>query len=543
MDTSKIGNARQQDDNLKAVPNAKPLGDCCQELIGLIEKQIIEPGEKNARMAQFYSGLTNLDSPHGQDWLDRTLTLESATLAILEAIKREALTVWYVEHSEPTSLAPGALESGSVRHGIYKAHEHPAPEMQGAKLWVKTREWRQFLSTFALGKGRDTEGDHFRVGHTFTRDDPATIAPWWTVNQSLAWIVSRTPSYVEYIGNLETDEPREHRPYIVHAICESQVAESDEGKVFMESRRAGWPKANILAHAGRALLDKILAGQVRPLAREQGQGRQMRSEEFVGIGARETGSDWLDLDPQPLFSSAEMMAAFAPNELVAAGENPLANIRIAPREAGKVPPELPPWLNPYQLVAWVQYRDLAMVAKAKTFNGLAAQHMYGTESRVGSIVDLERALQEGRLTAHGLTNSGETFVPIPAVEWTRVRLAPLDLARQHPYVRIQVKREDALALFPSLTASEDSTPPCSRLPAKKRRKPGPAPDPDWPAAIAKVAADCIQTGYARPLKRGEKAAIQNLLLNAMAEKNKHPSDDSARRYADEVIARLPDNSA
>ena len=74
-----------------------------------------------------------------------------------------------------------------------------------------------------------SERERFRCGHTFTRNDPATIAPWWSLNQALAWIVTRIPSYVEYIGKLETEEPREHRPYIVQAICESQVAESDEG--------------------------------------------------------------------------------------------------------------------------------------------------------------------------------------------------------------------------------------------------------------------------------------------------------------------------
>lgn len=155
-----------------------------------------------------------------------------------------------------------------------------------------------------------SESDHFRVGHIFNRDDPANIAPWWSINQALAWVATRIPCYVEYIGNLETDEPREHRPYIVQAICESQVAESDEGKAFMATRRAGWPDGTFLAHAGRDLLAKILAGEVRPMTRQNGQGRQMRIEEFVGIGARATGGDWLDLDPQPLFSSAEMMANF-----------------------------------------------------------------------------------------------------------------------------------------------------------------------------------------------------------------------------------------
>ncbi len=74
-----------------------------------------------------------------------------------------------------------------------------------------------------------------------------------------------------------------------------------------------------------------------------------------------------------------------------------------------------------------------------------------------------------------------------------------------------------------------------------RKRPGPAPDPDWPHAIAKVTQDCIAAGYTRPLKRGGKAAIQTMLLNYMADKDKHFSDDIAAKHAEAVIAALPDN--
>lgn len=76
---------------------------------------------------------------------------------------------------------------------------------------------------------------------------------------------------------------------------------------------------------------------------------------------------------------------------------------------------------------------------------------------------------------------------------------------------------------------------------KNRKLPGPAPDPDWPQAIAKVTQDCIAAGYTRPLKRGGKAAIQTMLLSYMADKDKHFSDDIAAKHAETVIAALPDN--
>jgi hypothetical protein len=168
----------------------------------------------------------------------------------------------------------------------------------------------QLLHEFPRKEPAPSERERFLCGHTFKRDDPATITPWWSVNQALAWIATRIPSYVEYVGNLEEHEPREHRPYFVQAICESQVAESDEGMAFLECRRASWPTGTLLAHAGRALLEKIQAEAVRPATSEKGKGRPMLWHEFVGVGTRETGSDWLDLDPQPLFSSAEVIGAF-----------------------------------------------------------------------------------------------------------------------------------------------------------------------------------------------------------------------------------------
>jgi len=152
--------------------------------------------------------------------------------------------------------------------------------------------------------------ERFPVGHAFTREDPASIAPWWSINQALAWIATRIPSYVDYIGNLETDEPRESQPYVVQVICEAQIADSDEGKAFVEGRRLTWPDGTILAHAGRDLLGTILSGEIRPMARENGQGRQMLGEEFAGVARKTTGSDWLDLTPQPILSSAEIMRIF-----------------------------------------------------------------------------------------------------------------------------------------------------------------------------------------------------------------------------------------
>lgn len=197
---------------------------------------------------------------------------------------------------------------------------------------------------------------------------------------------------------------------------------------------------------------------------------------------------------------------------------------------------LPFWLNPYQLIAWVRYRDPAIVMKATNWQGLSSLTLYEEYPHFGSVVDIERALQEGQIIAQG-QRPDEAFAPIHPVEWMRIALGPLDLSKQQPYANIQFKREHILAIFPPIASDPSEMAP----PRIARKRPGPAPHPDWPNAIAKVIQDCIAAGYTRPLKRGGKAAIQTMLLSYMADKDKHFSDDIAAKHAKAVIAALPDN--
>ena len=279
----------------------------------------------------------------------------------------------------------------------------------------------------------------FSPGELFTDNDPDDASPWWSVRQTLAWVATRTCSYVAAVGRAERDSSSELNWVVIQATLDVQLAESDEGKAYLSTRQDRWPEGSIFAHAGREVLSEIEARRIAPATIEAGKRRVMGWHEFAGLGSSETGSDWLDLDPQPVFSSAEVIAAFpALQRPVEAG--PL------PKKAG----ELPIWLNPYQLVAWVQYRDLHVVAKASDWNGLAAQHMYGDDPKVGTVAEVEGALQEGRLIAQGYPKNGDSFAPIPAVEWSRIALAPRDLYRQHPYLRIQFDRRDVLAIFPAI---------------------------------------------------------------------------------------------
>lgn len=103
---------------------------------------------------------------------------------------------------------------------------------------------------------------------------------------------------------------------------------------------------------------------------------------------------------------------------------------------------------------------------------------------------------------------------------------------------IRFLRRDILDRWPAKPLEQ---PKASTVERRQRKRPGPAPDPDWPKAISKVTQDCIAAGYKRATKRGDKAAIQTMLLGYMADLNKHFSEDIAAKYAEAVIAALPDN--
>lgn len=100
---------------------------------------------------------------------------------------------------------------------------------------------------------------------------------------------------------------------------------------------------------------------------------------------------------------------------------------------------------------------------------------------------------------------------------------------------LQFSSAEIIAAFPAIAAKQ------SENVKMARKRPGPAPDPDWPHAIAKVTQDCVAAGYKRARKRGDKAAIQTMLLSYMADRDKHFSDDIAAKHAETVIAALPDN--
>lgn len=126
-----------------------------------------------------------------------------------------------------------------------------------------------------------------------------------------------------------------------------------------------------------------------------------------------------------------------------------------PKNGNEEAAKLPLWLNPFQLVAWVQYRDATIAEEADTHTNLAAKTFFRTVGIVGDKEEALEALQAGQLKSYGAELQGK-MTEIEAIEWTRIDLAPLEPSRQHPYTSIRFNRDDVVAVFPPTEGRGDA---------------------------------------------------------------------------------------
>lgn len=117
---------------------------------------------------------------------------------------------------------------------------------------------------------------------------------------------------------------------------------------------------------------------------------------------------------------------------------------------------------------------------------------------------------------------------------------------EHFVVRLQFSLTDIHTVFGGSVSTVEpraaSSPSVIASESQERRKPGPSSDPDWSVVVKEVTAECVKAGYSLPLQRGDQARVISLLLSKMNDRNKYPSDDTARRYAKTVIAAFPAKS-
>lgn len=150
MDKTKIGNARQQDDNHIAVINALGLGECHSQLVDLLMARDLLPTDYVAEQkAQYEAFATREDGSIDAEAVKTNIMAHKAIAILRNAIAAGDLTIWRIHKAREVALAPLWLEEGNIRYGIFKTYEHPEPDMQGAKLWVKKADWELFCASTA----------------------------------------------------------------------------------------------------------------------------------------------------------------------------------------------------------------------------------------------------------------------------------------------------------------------------------------------------------------------------------------------------------
>jgi hypothetical protein len=349
-------------------------------------------------------------NPH-PDYAQVIALTNRASEAIKGALEQGELAAFAVlEDGREFFRVPGEYWQSTTSYFLGKIFAFPADQLvprqfQDARVVIRRDDWLAWLAkagvelpfdhgvplAVAIGRLVQPEG--------FDPNAPAEVAPWWSVLQTIGWVATASRAYVSHLGSLESERNDEMRQTITFSALEVYVRQS-HCKCGAQGLPAEvrWEHCTCPGDAGRSLLEAIRRGRVTAIDQSAFPARRLEFFELAGIGQRSTCSDWVTLTSRPVFSSAEVIAAFP----VTRSERP-----------------------------------------------------------------------------------------------------------------------------------ENLT--------KERKRPGPAPDPDWPHAIAKVTRDCIAAGYKRARKRGDKAAIQTMLLNYMAEKDKNFSDDIAARHAETVIAALSDN--
>lgn len=402
-----------------AVTDARRLHDCWHELTEAFATRPAREGDEVHWLTRASA------SPGNEEWVHRVNSRDVAEIMLRGAIRDRAFAIWLRLADGEVQADPNATNSLShktLATGRYLTENYPKSNLEGRPLWIKNRDWRRYYAGLIASRYGE------QVATRTDSDDSLTL---W-----LALELRRTRAAF--------DKTRKEQD----ADCEAKGLRKSGVRVKLTLKSA--------SEICVALADATIA---------------KAAELSASIQAQELARDQVVLLTKEIVSTAIPLAYFvggdSPSVINAATErgqslvsDVIGAFKLAEQQQsrpydpaptpiirGESDAELPLWLNMYQLCAWVIYRDPAIVAKAGEWDGLAGQKFYGDKATIGCYAPLRRALQSGELVAHG-AKRGDSFTPIPPVEWTRLRIAPFDMAHQSPYVAIQVSRADAEAMFP-----------------------------------------------------------------------------------------------
>jgi hypothetical protein len=150
LNANRISNERQHNDNMIAVENAILLSDCRRGLFDIFMSTDLHPSDFVEAQIHCYQSLSaHLDPDEQVRWMKASIMSDKATDHIRSAISLGRLPVWRIHNVKEVSLTPLLLDHGNIIYGIYKSYQNPAPEMQGAHLWIKNDDWLKYVSAVA----------------------------------------------------------------------------------------------------------------------------------------------------------------------------------------------------------------------------------------------------------------------------------------------------------------------------------------------------------------------------------------------------------
>jgi hypothetical protein len=148
VNTNRISNERQHNDNMIAVANAGRLSDCRHQLVDVYSGIELQHSDFVIEQIELYRTLSvHLDAIEQTRWIKASIVSDKATSVLRTAVLSGRLPVWRVHNAQEVLLTPLLLDNNNIKYGIFKSYHRPEPDMQGAYLWVKDRDWRKFLAS------------------------------------------------------------------------------------------------------------------------------------------------------------------------------------------------------------------------------------------------------------------------------------------------------------------------------------------------------------------------------------------------------------
>ena len=133
MNTNRISNERQHNDNMIAVANAGRLADCRHQLVGVYSDIELQTSDSLVEQFELYRTLSvHLDATEQTRWIKASIMSDKATSVLRTAILSGRLPVWRVHNAQEVLLTPLLLDNDNIKYGIFKSYHRPEPDMQGA---------------------------------------------------------------------------------------------------------------------------------------------------------------------------------------------------------------------------------------------------------------------------------------------------------------------------------------------------------------------------------------------------------------------------